>query len=189
MIALLDESVGVVVETLRRLRLEQNTLLIFCSDNGADAPNGVPANGGLKGKKGSMQEGGHRVPFIASWPGVIAPGQTSGAAVMTMDFLPTVAKLAGATVPRDHVVDGMDLMPLLKSEARAIDRDLHWLFGDAWAVRQGPWKLTGRGDAALSLVNLEDDLGEITNLLEKQPSWVERLLALHRTWIGSVGRR
>lgn len=189
MIAGLDESVGVVVEALRQHGLEQNTLLIFCSDNGADAPPGVAANGRLKGKKGSMQEGGHRVPFIASWPGVIAPGKVSGATVMTMDLFPTFARLARATPPQDHVIDGTDLMPLLKSEAAAIDRDLHWLFGDAWAVRRGPWKLIGRREAALSLVNLEDDLAETANHLEREPARVERLLTLHREWIGSLGNR
>jgi arylsulfatase A len=189
MIAILDESVGAVVGALRRLGLEQNTLLVFCSDNGAAPPREVAANGGLKGRKGSMQEGGHRVPFIASWPGLVAPGSVSHAAVMTMDFLPTFARLAGATPPPEHVIDGVDLMPLLRSQAGAADRELHWLFGDAWAVRQGPWKLSGRGAAALSLVNLERDIAEATDERAAQPGRVERLMDLHRRWIAAVGNR
>ena len=106
-----------------------------------------------------------------------------------MDFFPTFAKLAGTAAPKDHVIDGIDLMPLLKSEAGEVGRDLHWLFGDGWAVRQGPWKLIGRGEAVLSLANLENDLPETTNHLEAQPARVERLLARHREWIASVGNR
>ena len=97
MIEVLDESVGTVTEALRKNHLETNTLVIFCSDNGAAAPRGFAANGRLQGRKGSMYEGGHRVPFIASWPGVIAAGTTNSATVMTMDLFPTFAKLAGAT--------------------------------------------------------------------------------------------
>lgn len=122
MIGVLDESVGAVVETLRRNHLETNTLVIFCSDNGPAAPRGFPANGALQGRKGSMLEGGHRVPFIAGWPGVIPAGKTSGAVALTMDLLPTFAKLAGATIPRDHQIDGIDLLPHLRDEAQAPQR-------------------------------------------------------------------
>jgi arylsulfatase A-like enzyme len=189
MIAILDEAVGAVVATLRKHGLEENTLLVFCSDNGADAPAGVAANGRLKGKKGGMEEGGHRVPCIASWPGVIAPGQTSGVTVMSMDFFPTFARLAGVPTPKGHTLDGMDLMPLLRNHAVAHDRVLHWLFGNAWAVRQGPWKLIGRSETALSLVNLEDDLAETGNSLREQPERLDRLMRLHRRWIEAVGGR
>lgn len=189
MIAGLDASVGAIAAVLRQHQLEQDTLLIFCSDNGAAPPRGVVANGRLKGRKGGMEEGGHRVPCIASWPGVIEPGRTSGATVMTMDFFPTFAHLAGVSTPPGHTLDGMDLMPLLRNQAGLEDRVLHWLFGNAWAVRQGPWKLIGRGEAALALVNVESDLAESVNHLEAQPARVERLRELHRRWIGSVGDR
>jgi arylsulfatase A len=189
MIEVLDESVGTISRTLRKSGLEKNTLLIFCSDNGAAPPPKVPANGLLKGRKGSMNEGGHRVPFIASWPGVIAAGATSGQTVMTMDLFPTFAGLAGGTVSKDHQIDGLDLMPLLKGGAITKDRDLHWLFGDSWAVRKGAWKLMGRGDRPLSLVNLEKDLEEKNDLIKDQPGLVDELLKKHQEWIGSVGNR
>jgi len=189
MIEGLDASVGTIAAALRKNDLEKNTLLIFCSDNGGAAPRGFPANGRLQGRKGGMQEGGHRVPFIASWPGVITAGTTNGSTVMTMDFFPTFAKLAGATTPAGHPIDGTDLMPLLKDPATKSDRVLHWLFGDAWAVRRGAWKLSGEGEKALSLVNLEKDLEEKNNRLSEQPELVSELTNLHRHWIESVGSR
>ena len=114
MIGVLDESVGAVIKELRNHHLESNTLVIFCSDNGPAAPRGFAANANLRGKKGSLYEGGHRVPFIASWPETIPPGSTSAESLMTMDLLPTFANLAGARLPADRVIDGMDIMPILK---------------------------------------------------------------------------
>lgn len=192
MIEILDESVGTIVESLRRNHLETNTLLIFCSDNGAAAPRGVPANGHLRGRKGSkndggMSEGGHRVPFIAGWPGVIPAGKTSDETVMTMDFFPTFAKLAGATTPAGHQLDGLDVMPVLKGGAGDSSRVLHWRFGDDWAVRKGAWKLIGKGDVALDLVNLETDIAEKKNQIEDKPDLAGALMKLHRQWIAEVG--
>lgn len=189
MIEALDESVGTITAELGRNGLEKNTLLIFCSDNGAAAPKGVPANGRLQGRKGSMNEGGHRVPFVASWPGVIRAGTTNSQPVMTMDFFPTFAKLAGATLPDGRQLDGIDIMPFLKDQGIRTDRTLHWLFGNSWAVRKGVWKLIGKGNDPLTLVNLENDLQEKDNLLKQEPERVDELMRLHRAWIGSVGSK
>ncbi|MCU0786035.1 MAG: sulfatase-like hydrolase/transferase, partial [Verrucomicrobia bacterium] len=187
MIEILDESVGAITDSLRRYGLERNTLLIFCSDNGAAPPPGISANGPLQGQKGSMNEGGHRVPFIASWSGVIAAGATNNETVMTMDLFPTFAKLAGATPPRGHHLDGINIMPLLKGDPKKVDRSLHWLSGDSWAARKGPWKLIGKGENSQTLVNLENDIAEKNNLLNVKPELGEELMKLHRQWIESVG--
>lgn len=189
MIEVLDESVGAIRAALRQEGLEEKTLVIFCSDNGAAAPGGIPANGPLRGRKGSMNEGGHRVPCIISWPGVIPAGTTSSQTVMTMDFFPTFAKLAGAAPPEGHLIDGMDLLPVLQDETRKTERELHWLFGQAWAARKGPWKLTGKGVNPLTLVNVGLDPGEQNNLLKTQPGIADELLNLHRQWIGSTGAK
>jgi arylsulfatase A len=187
MIEVLDESVDRVTAALREQGLEQNTLLVFCSDNGAAPPGGVAANGRLKGRKGSMHEGGHRVPFIASWPGVIPAGSTSTATAMTMDLFPTLAKLAGAEAASR--LDGIDLMPVLKGGKQDKARPLHWLFGGNWAVREGPWKLIGKGDQATVLVNLDADPLEKTSLLGEQPAIAGKLMTLHRQWMNEVGNR
>lgn len=189
MVAVLDESVGAVIETLQKNHLETNTLVIFCSDNGPAAPRGFPANGRLRGKKGNMFEGGHRVPFIANWPGVIAGGRTNSHVVMTMDILPTFAKLAGASVPSGHQLDGVDVIPLLKDDAKLSDRVLYWMFGEDWAVRKGSWKLIGKGDEAQTLVNLADDLSEKTNLINEKPDLTDELFKLHQQWIAEVGNK
>jgi arylsulfatase A-like enzyme len=189
MITVLDESVGRLVATLRQFQLERNTLLLFCSDNGADPPRGVVANGRWRGKKGAMEEGGHRVPFIAAWPGVIPAGRVSAATVLTMDFFPTLLGLAGARPPRHHVVDGVDLAPLLRHGGGTLERPLHWRFGDAWAVRLGPWKLSGKGRDARSLVNLEEDPGEARNHLATDATRAGQLFELHQRWLGVVGDR
>lgn len=189
MIGILDESVGRVVAALREHDLEKDTLVVFCSDNGAAPPAGVPANGQLKGRKGSLHEGGHRVPFIAAWPGVIPAGTTGGTPAMSMDLFPTFAKLAGAAAGDLPRFDGIDLMPVLKGSEGKNRRRLHWLFGDRWAVREGPWKLMGRGDRANFLANLGTDPAEQSNQLTGHPEITETLLAHHRQWIGETGKR
>ena len=136
-----------------------------------------------------MYEGGHRVPRIATWPGVIPPGSTNEETVMTVDFFPTFAKLAGVASPEGHRLDGVDMMPLLKGDTKKHDRTFHWLFGNSWAVRKGPWKLIGDGKAARSLVNLKDDMGEKQNQLEEQPERGKELAKLRENWVEEVGGR
>jgi arylsulfatase A len=189
MIEVLDESVGQIVGTLRQHGLEKNTLVIFCSDNGPQAPPGFPANGVLQGRKGSMFEGGHRVPFIATWPGVIPSGGTSDEVAMTMDFLRTFAKLAGAEIPAAQVIDGVDLMPVLKDGEKLAARTLHWRHGGAWAVRKDSWKLIGSGRQARTLVNLAADISEKRNLVKTKPDIASEMEALHQRWTAEVGSR
>jgi arylsulfatase len=138
-IAELDWSVGQIAEALRRNGLENNTLVIFTSDNG---PWYQGSTGNLRGRKGSTFEGGVREPFIARWPGRIPAGHVSQGIGSTMDLLPTVARLAGAEVPAGRV-DGVDIWPMLSGEQPYVEREA-LLFFDCWqvqCVRWGPWKL------------------------------------------------
>lgn len=185
-VGVLDDSVGTVIAELRKHQLEANTLIVFCSDNGAAAPQGFAANANLRGKKNTLLEGGHRVPFIAAWPGVIAPQTTSDETVMSMDLLPTFAKLAGASLPADRTMDGVDIMPILKGARLEAKRDLHWDAGDDWAVRRGSWKLTGKSSKPIALVNLEKDIGETENLLEREPAKVAELMKAREQWAKSL---
>jgi arylsulfatase A-like enzyme len=185
MIEAMDEGVGRIVETLRRCGLEENTLVLFCSDNGATR---VGSNGPLRGNKGSLWEGGHRVPAIACWPGHIREG-VSHATIMSMDLLPTMASLVGAALPRDHPVDGVALTNHLLRGERLPDRTLFWRYRQKVAVRRGPWKLVGEKQGkkpgelkSVQLYNLEDDLGEQKDLADAHPDIVESLITAYWTW-------
>ncbi len=186
MIRVLDESVGAVTGALRNHHLDSNTLVIFCSDNGPAAPRGFAANANLRGKKNTLYEGGHRVPCIASWPGTIPQGTTCGETLMSMDLLPTFERLAGAHLPADRKMDGMDILPIFKGGPSAVQRDLHWQSGDGWAVRRGTWKLMGEHNKPLSLVNLNNDIGETDNLLSREPTRAAELMQAHTQWVKSL---
>ena len=188
MIEVLDESVGSVHTTVREHQLERNTLLIFCSDNGPQV-SFFSSAGQLRGGKGSMYEGGHRVPFIASWPGQIPPNSSNEETAMSMDFFPTFTRLAGVASPEQLQIDGLDLMPLLNGDTSGHDRPLHWLFGDSWAIRKGQWKLIGKGERHLTLVHLANDIGEKHNRIKDYPERVTELARLQKEWVGEVGKR
>ena len=138
-VAELDWSVGQVLEALKRNGIDDNTLVVFTSDNG---PWYQGSAGNLQGRKGSTYEGGVRVPFIARFPGRIPAGQVSQGLSSMMDVLPTVARVTGAPIPADPV-DGVDIWPVLAGEKPYVDREV-LLFFDNWhiqCVRWGPWKL------------------------------------------------
>jgi arylsulfatase A-like enzyme len=188
-----DASVGRVLDTLRELKLEQNTLVIFTSDNGPWLIKGSDGGtaGPLRGGKGSTWEGGVRVPTVAWWPGRIAAGETCDAVAGTIDLLPTLVNLAHGKLPADRVIDGRDIGPLLWGQTTTSPREAHYYFAGytLQAVRQGPWKLAltpqpetmGRGvsaDAAGQgprLYNLDDEIGEQTNVAAQHPDIVARL--------------
>jgi arylsulfatase A-like enzyme len=108
---------------------------------------------------------------------------------MTMDLFPTFAKLAGAELSALPRLDGIDLMPLLEGGKPGTGRTLHWLFGDTWAVREGPWKLIGKGAEASFLADLDADPAEKSNRLGEQRAIADKLTASHRQWIAETGDR
>ncbi len=201
----MDWSVGRVLDTLRELKLDQRTLVVFTSDNGPWAVKG--ADGGsalpLRGAKGSTGEGGVREPTIAWWPGRIAPGSVCDAVAGTIDLMPTAVALAGGTVPATPVIDGRDISPLLFGQSNESPREAHYYFHgyNLQAVRQGPWKLAlmpqndgmGQGmpaDAAGKsprLYNLTTDFGEKTDLAAKHPDVVAQLAALASRMDSEIG--
>ena len=174
-VACIDWSVGVLMHELKRLGLDRNTLILFTSDNGSKCQYG-PSNGPLQGIKGSSWEGGFRLPLIAWWPGVIPAGATSQEMVTGMDLLPTFARLSGAALPADRILDGRDISPLLRGEpeARSPHQAFFYYFGDHLdAVRCGRWKLfVGRhswgkqATGLCELYDLETDVGETTNVAD-----------------------
>ncbi len=200
-----DWSVGRVLDTLRELKLAERTLVVFTSDNGpwlikgADGGSALP----LRGGKGSTWEGGVRVPTIAWWPGKIAPGSVCDAVAGTIDLLPTAVALAGGTVPAQPVIDGRDLSPLLFGKTKESQREAHYYFAgyNIQAVRQGPWKLAiaaqprsmgqntdpdASGNAP-RLYNLDQEIGEQTNLAAKHPEVVAKLQSLAAKMTAEIG--
>jgi arylsulfatase A-like enzyme len=190
-----DASVGRVLEVLRELKLQERTLVLFTSDNGpwlTQGKNGGVA-GPLRGGKTSTYEGGMREPTIAWWPGRIAPGTACDAVAGNIDLLPTFVTLAGGTLPGDRKIDGADLSPLLLGQGKESPREAHYYFNGTRleAVRFGPWKLsvapqaegTGKAKAAAdakapftpALYNLNDDIGETTDVAAQHPEVVKRL--------------
>lgn len=200
-----DWSTGRIVEVLRELKLERNTLLIFTSDNGPWLVKGADGGsaGPLRGGKGSTWEGGVRVPTLAWWPGRIPAGSVCDAVAGTIDLLPTCVALAGGTVPAEPVIDGRDISALLFGKTTQSPREAHYYFAGytLQAVRQGPWKLAiapqpqtmgkgvaddARGDRP-RLYNLDEEIGERTNLAAQHPEVVERLQALAKAMGAEIG--
>lgn len=168
-VAEIDWSVGEIMKSLERLRLASNTLVIFLSDNG-----GTPraSNKPLRGNKGSVFEGGMRVPALAWWPGRVPKGLVSDAVVSNMDVLPTFAALAGSTAPKDRRIDGKDLSQLLQGKAVAGHEVFYFYHANRLlAVREGPWKLHLEG----ALYHLVDDIGESNDVSTRHPEIVARL--------------
>jgi arylsulfatase A-like enzyme len=174
----MDKGIGEVVETVDRLGLAENTLIFFFSDNGA---NQRGSNGPLRGYKGSNWEGGHRVPAIARWPGHVPAGTLSRELTISIDLMPTVLAMAGASLPEGHKLDGVNLLPVLLEGKSLGNRTLFW---NGKAMRAGPWKLIigGRGAKGLGLYNLAEDLGEQNNLAEKYPKRVREMQAAIEAW-------
>ena len=140
----LDWSVGQILDVLRETGLDRKTFVIFTSDNGPWLTVGLGGGtaGPLRDGKGTTWEGGMRIPAIAWWPGTIPPGHTTQSLGATMDIMPTLLGLAGAELPDDRVLDGVDLMPVLRDPEAEVRETVYYYRGlQLWAVRKGPWKL------------------------------------------------
>lgn len=198
MIAGLDDGVGRILAALREHQLEQNTLVIFLSDNGP-AKGGrhiegwkpewpaqlvVGSAGPLRGAKTDLFEGGIREPLILRWPAQLKANSEFGASVITNDLLPTLCGITGAAIPDGMRVDGVNLMPFLRGERPTPPHDLlYWKIKSAAAVRRGDWKLVMLApDWKLQLYNLREDLGETRDLAAQQPEITRELYAAWSTW-------
>ena len=180
MVEEMDAGIGAILDTLRRLELAGRTFVFFLSDNGATA---AGSNGPLRGFKTSLWEGGHRVPAIAWWPGVIGAAATTGAVMTSIDLAATVLDVADVLLPQDRPLDGVSLLPHLLGGAAPDDRPLFWAYQQArrpveqLAMRHGPWKLivNGPDGPEVALYDLDEDPGETTNLAADEP---ERVAAM-----------
>ncbi|MBP0902973.1 sulfatase [Mariniflexile gromovii] len=179
MVEVMDEGVGEVMKTLKELKIDKNTLVFFCSDNGASQK--VGSNGGLRGYKSTLFEGGHRVSAMAWYPGKIKPNQINNETILTMDLFPTIMDFVGGKQPEN--IDGISLKNnLIKGEALP-QRDLFWGYAGRKAMRQGDWKLIlNNKNSEPLLFNLKDDLGENNNLAKQYPDLVKGMLDTLDAW-------
>lgn len=197
----IDWAAGAVTYALEQLGLRENTIVMFTSDNGSRNDFGE-SNGPLRGSKATTWEGGQRVPFIINWPGHIQPG-TCDEILSSIDLYPSLARLAGAQVPQDRVIDGLDALDVLLGQSETSPRDtfFYYMCNNLEAVRHGQWKLhvSRRPDAGKpssahngtanakpvidqnvavqELYNLEADIGETNNVYTQHPDLVASMMA------------
>jgi arylsulfatase A-like enzyme len=200
MIASVDESVGRIVALLDELKLADNTLLIFSSDNGGvggyqregiKQEQSITDNAPLRGGKGMLYEGGVRVPFIFRWPGKIAQSTECSQPIISVDLYPTLLEISGAQPPENYPLDGISCAKVLLTGGKApLNREaIYWHFpgylgagANAWrttpagAIRSGDWRLQEYfEDGHLELYNLREDLSQTNNLVAKMPDKTQEL--------------
>lgn len=181
MLANLDDSVGAVLQKLRDEQLEDNTLVVFFSDNGGPTRELTSSNLPLRGEKGSVYEGGIRIPFLIRWPGQIPAGTTYEHPIVSLDLFATAAAVARAPLPRNRPLDGVDLLPYLSgAQTSPPHQELFWRTGQRAAIRIGDWKLLKNprrgGSDEWQLYHLAEDISEEHNLAAREPERVHELL-------------
>jgi arylsulfatase A-like enzyme len=205
MIYSVDESVGRIMKTLDELKLADNTVLIFTSDNGGvggyvreglKQSGDVTDNAPLRSGKGSLYEGGTREPFIVRWPGITKPGSSCSVPTIHVDLYPTLLEVAAAPKPQ-HTLDGESLVKLFRDASGKLEREAIYQHfpgylgagANAWRttpvslIQAGPWKLMEfLEDGRLELYNLDDDIGETNNLVQQLPEKAKELHARLVNW-------
>lgn len=213
MIASVDESVGRVVEELEKQGIADNTVVIFASDNGGvggyqregiKKSEDITDNAPLRSGKGSLYEGGTRVPFIVRWPGVTTAGSSADIPTIHVDFYPTLLEIAGAAAPENQPLDGESLAPLFRDAKATLKRDAiyqhfpgylgagenTWRTTPVGLIQSGSWKLMEFfEDKHLELYNLTDDIGETKNLATEMPDKAKELHTKMLAWRESVGAK
>jgi arylsulfatase A-like enzyme len=187
MVGKLDSYVGEIINKIKQLGVDKNTLVVFASDNGphkegGNDPDFFNSSGGLRGIKRDLYEGGIRIPFIASWPGAIKARSVSNYVGAFWDLLPTFAQLAGVPAPQN--IDGVSIVPTLLGKAGQKQHEyLYWEFhekGGRQAIRMGKWKAikyeaTENPDNAIELYDLEKDVYEKNNLASQHPDIISKV--------------
>jgi arylsulfatase B len=184
MLGNLDDSIGAVLKKLRACGLEERTLIFFLSDNGGPTRELTSSNAPLRGGKGSLYEGGIRIPFILQWKGTIPAGKVYSRPVISTDVFATACAAAGAPLPEGRRMDGVNLLDYLSGKNVGDPHDvLFWRMGRKGALRRGDWKLVrqearGAGKPRIQLFNLARDIGEEEDLGRKVPAKLRELREL-----------
>ena len=199
MLESIDDGVGLILRKLEELKLAENTLLVFSSDNGGETQ--VTSNTPLRGGKSSLYEGGIRVPLVVRWPSAIPAGKTCSTPTSNVDFYPTFLEAAGITPDANQKLDGLSIISHMKRPGTESRRSPlfwhyplarpHFLGGHSGgAIRQGPWKLIEWFDTKkVELFNLRDDPSEKNDLFAQREETATRLLSQLRTWREGLGAK
>jgi arylsulfatase A-like enzyme len=187
MVSALDDAVGRLSDALRTEGLEEKTLVFFLSDNGGHPMANAARNDPLRGEKGTVYEGGIRVPFVVKWTGRLPAGTTYAHPVVSLDVMATALAAAGLNPPKGAPLDGVDLVPHLRGEATTPPHEtLYWRFIDHRAVRHGRWKLTAPAGGPEGLYDLSADVAESRDVSAAHPEVVGELKALYAKWNGEL---
>lgn len=186
MLSAMDDNIGRVLTTLKEEGLENNTLVIFMSDNGGKPGNNGSLNTPLRGQKGEFFEGGFRIPFCIKWPGHVQPGGVYRKPVMGFDILPTVLIAAGGKIDPAWKLDGVDLMPYLAGTKKGRPHDnLFWSGNNRYAIRHVDWKLVHE-KGKTHLFDLAKDKSETTDVSEAHPEVKKELQKKYREWLSEI---
>jgi arylsulfatase A-like enzyme len=188
MVSCVDDGVGRVMESLRRHNIEDETIVVFLSDNGGAITKNASNNGALRGAKSDLFEGGIRVPFAMQWKNTIPAGLVYSHPVISLDIMATITELAGVKIAEDRPLDGVNLLPYLTGKNNEAPHDQ--LFWRKWehqgmCIRDGDTKLvanTQRQKNSYQLFNVEEDLSETKNLRKQSPEKSKELLEAWEAW-------
>jgi arylsulfatase A-like enzyme len=183
MVHRLDVNVGRILETLKNEGLEENTLVVFISDNGGPCDQNASVNAPLNGQKGILLEGGIRVPFLMKWKGQLPEGKTYRHSVISLDFAPTFLELAGEKVAKENNFDGVNLIPFLTGQNLGKPHQtLNWRFTISAAILDGDWKLVRLPDRLPLLFDLSEDVSEQNNVALQHPNRTNNMLKQLGDW-------
>jgi arylsulfatase A-like enzyme len=178
----MDAAIGELVAQIKARGEEQNTLIIFISDNGGSGNGG---NAPLRGQKGTMWEGGLSVPFVARWPGKLPAAKVTDEFLTSLEFFPTFAAISGAKLPAGVKLDGFDLMPTLRGEKPSPRTEMIWKRRSDYAVRMGQWKLAKTGEVT-GLFDLAADREEKNDLSKQKPEMLAKLKKRYVQWLAEM---
>jgi arylsulfatase A-like enzyme len=174
----MDEAIGAVMEAVEKAGQKDNTIFLFISDNGGSGNGG---NAPLKGSKSTMWEGGLRVPFIARWPGKLPAGKVTDEFLTSLEFVPTLLAAAGAAAPEGVKMDGFDMLPILRGEAKSPRKEMFWQRRSDKAARFENWKWLESAKGS-GLYDLSSDIGETKDLSAEMPEIARMMRGRFEAW-------
>jgi arylsulfatase A-like enzyme len=182
MLSAMDDGIGAVLAALRKAGVHENTMVFFISDNGGPTQVTTADNSPLRAVKGTVYEGGIRVPFILQWPRRFAGGRTHDQPVISLDIFSTAVAAGGGRLPKGRAIDGVDLLPCVTGRKKTPHDILFWRKGEDRAVRRGNWKLVKSGEQPAELYDLGEDISESKDLSAEKPEVVDQLSRHLAAW-------